>query len=323
VKVAAATMPSPSPSSGPAPPTVSLQQVTAFYAQDKHAEVVLLWELLKHKSPASLTTELLTYFVESAEMERRPQLVITMVEFAQSCGVAAADRTCLRFVQACHRLAVDRADAAAWHKATGMLESHVFSRLRDRHQPESPRHVAEMIEETIQVCSESGKWRNCLDILEKAAEFHVKFTERMLTAAIVCSAREKNGVAAAFSLFLYMTRKDVDVPRSTKVYVVLLQGLARESAVDRYEVVWAQMAQDRVPRTDAAFASRVEVLSLSRLPGTGIAANLARAEQVLAEAQLSIKRPRATYHALHLAYLKVRPPSPYPRPLSGPLSILI
>ena len=111
-----------SASTSPAPPTVSMQQVMEFYAQDKHAEVLLLWEMLKHKAPTLLTTELLAYFVESAEMERRPQLVITMVEFAQSCGVAVTDSTSLRFVQACHWLAVDRADATAWHKATGMLE---------------------------------------------------------------------------------------------------------------------------------------------------------------------------------------------------------
>ena len=93
---------------------------------------------------------------------------------------------------------------------------------------------------------------------------------------------------------------------------------------------------DKIPRGDLAYASRVEVLSLSRLSGTtggsgGYHAasssssssssspppsppsstptkrNLDEAERVLREALLSIKRPKLTYHALFLAYLKAGP----------------
>ena len=107
------------------------------------------------------------------------------------------------------------------------------------------------------------------------------------------------------------------------------------------------MNVDKIPRGDLAFASRVEVLSLSRLPGSigGVAGrgvnlsmggpvgsvrsggggfdatssssitttttntkrNLDEAERVLREALLSIKRPKLTYHALYLAYLKAGP----------------
>ena len=126
-------------------------------------------------------------------------------------------------------------------------------------------------------------------------------------------------------------------------------------------MVWEQMNVDKIPRGDLAYASRVEVLSLSRLSGSSTGArvnssmggaggslrdgggynapssssssssssihattnhnthntttnihtnskrNLEEAERVLREALLSIKRPKLTYHALYLAYLKAGP----------------
>lgn len=284
--------------------------VDDLHTQNKHAEVVQLWEQLKAKAPASLTPHLLSLFVTSAEMEGRPQLVLTMVEFAENLGVSVCATSGLRFVRACRAVTADKTDPSAWHKAAGMLEKVAFRQLesgRSSAPPTSPKDLAvivEMIEEAVRTCAASGKWRNTLDIIEKVVALKLNLTEKMLSAAIVCCAREKNGVVAAFNLFKYTTRRGVSIPRTMQMYTFLLQGLSRESLLVQFEAVWEQMAEDRMPLSDAAYATRVEVLSQSRLSNSPAPFDLSPAEGVFHEALGAIKHPRATFHAMYLAYLK-------------------
>ena len=273
-----------------------------------HSEVVLLWETMKHKSPASLTSEMLSLFVKSAEVMRRPQLIITMTDFAMNCDVPLSDMNKLCFIQACRTLASDhnRHENSSWLKAVGMLESTSFGK-RDIAAPFSSGHpldmgndtsslLMEMIEETVQACSDryrtfvvvyccivhvvlssqlslhhlvvvspfyvrlsydirspslslnplislslphslslSGKWRNCLDIIEKTIKLKLNLTEKIVSSTILCCTKEKNGVSPAYTLFKFASSNQGNIPRlSMRVYTALLQGLARESYLDRY-----------------------------------------------------------------------------------------
>ena len=76
-----------------------------------------------------------------------------------------------------------------------------------------------------------------MDIIEKALNLKLNLTEKIVSSTILCCAKEKNGVSPAYTLFKFASSGNVNIPRlSMRVYNALLQGLARESYLDRYVI---------------------------------------------------------------------------------------
>ena len=146
---------------------ITTTMIEKMQQQNNHNDVVLIWETIKHKSPTSLTSEMLSLLIKSAEVMRRPQLIITMTEFALNCDVIISEKNKLCFIQACRTLATghNKHENSSWLKAVGMLESTSFGKRDIAAAPFSSGHplnaagkdtsiLMEMIEETVQACSD-------------------------------------------------------------------------------------------------------------------------------------------------------------------------
>ena len=266
-------------------------QLQELQRQNKHTEILNLMNTLKKKNAAVVDVNVIDISVSSAVASKLPNTVISLIDFGLSVDVKISAELGLTYIKACKEYSGE--SQPMWSKAVGMLETVVPINDKISNRPNSSRKAIEQcFEEALILCANSAKWRNVLDIVEKAVANACPLTERMLSAAIICCSREMNGVGPADKMFRYMIRENV--PRSKKVYSSLLQAYVRAELYDRYEFAWAQLLEDNLSRTDTLCATRIEVY--------GAQGRLDEAERTLEESLL--KRPKQSYNALYLALLK-------------------
>ena len=87
-----------------------------------------------------------------------------------------------------------------------------------------------------------------------------------------------------------------NIPRSRKFYLALLQSHVRAKLFEKYELIWTQLLKDNLSRTDALCATRIDM--------HGALGEVEKAEKVLEESLITIKRPKQSYNALYLAQLR-------------------
>ena len=276
-----------------------LGQMKLLQSQNKHGEVLQLLSSAKKDNIALINNEIISLSVVSASAVKQPHTVVALIDLGQSQGVRIRPELALAYIKSCKMCASD-SQPGMWSKAVGMLETILVADMKESGRTSVGRKlkssdlIAQCFEEAALLCASSRKWRNVLDIIEKCAETNHPLTERMLSAAIVCCAREINGIENAHNLFRYMAKEEIR--RSTKVYTALLQGFLKAGMLDKYEAVWAQMKAENLPCTDVLYATRIEAYAA--------ASETEKAELTLKESLQSIKRPKVSYNALYLTLLK-------------------
>lgn len=274
-------------------------QMKLLQSQNKHVEVLHLLNSLKKDNIALVDGKMIWLSVISALALKQPQTVVALIDSGHSQGIKISAELALAYIKSCIECAND-SQPGMWSKAVGMLEIAVAANAKDNGRTTIGRKLkssdlmAQCFEKTALLCASNRKWRNVLDIIEKCAETNYPLGEKMLSAAIVCCAREINGIENAHNLFRYMAKEEI--PRSTKVYTALLHGFVKAGMLDKYEVVWAQMRAENLPCTDILYAIRIEAYAA--------AGETEKAELTLKETLKSIKRPKLSYNALYLTLLK-------------------
>ena len=264
-------------------------QLKDFQRQHKHTEILNLMSTLKKKNAAVVNIDVIDISVASAVASKLPNTVISLIDFGLSLDVKISAELGLAYIKACKEYSGE--SQPMWSKAVGMLETILPINEKNSKRP-NRKIIDQCFEEALILCANSAKWRNVLDIVEKAVANACPLTERMLSAAIICCSRELNGVGPADKMFCYMIREKI--PRSKRVYSALLQAYVRAKLYDRYEFAWAQLLEDDLSRTDTLCATRIEVY--------GAQGHLDKAEGMLEDSLL--KRPKLSYNALYLALLK-------------------
>lgn len=268
-------------------------QLQEYQRQHKHGDILNLMNTLKKTNAAVVNADVIDISVASAVASKLPNTVISLIDFGQSLDVKISAELGLTYIKACKEYSGE--SQPMWSKAVGMLETVLPINDKSNSRPNTNRKVIEQcFEEALILCANSAKWRNVLDIVEKAVANACPLSERMLSAAIICCSREPNGVGPADKMFRYMVRENV--PRIKKVYSALLQAHVKAKLYDKYEFVWAQLLKDNLSRSDALCSTRIEVYGAQGL--------LDKAELMLEESLLSIKRPKQSYNSLYLALLK-------------------
>jgi pentatricopeptide repeat protein len=283
-----------------------------YHKQNKHADVLNVVNDLKVKNSSAIDNDILSLAVSSAAVSSKSQIIIDLIDFRQLQGMKITYQLGLSYIKACRMSPVAaELQVGGWSRAVGMLDTittvQTFSKGKNHKSKGKiglkPLHSAELgdidviadcFEETLLLCAGSGKWRNVIDIIEKAHANKCPLTEKMLSAAVVCCARERNGIKESHKLFRVMVMNNIH--RSLKVYTALLQGIVNTEQWDLYELVWDNLMIDNLPQSDAVYASRIEYCSVQE--------KIEEAESVLKEALLSIKRPKQSYNALYVALLK-------------------
>lgn len=279
-----------------------------YHKQNKHADVLNVVNDLRVKNSSAIDNDILSLAVSSAAVSSKSQIIIDLIDFSQLQGLKITCQLGLSYIKACRAAELQ---VGGWSRAVGMLDTittvQTFSKGKNHKSKGKigfkPLHSAELgdidviadcFEETLLLCAGSGKWRNVIDIIEKAHANKCPLTEKMLSAAVVCCARERNGIKESHKLFRVMVMNNIH--RSLKVYTALLQGIVKTEQWDLYELVWDNLMIDNLAQSDAVHASRIEYCSVQE--------KIEEAESVLKEALLSIKRPRHSYNALYVALLK-------------------
>lgn len=289
-----------------------LKLMQLYQKQKKHSDVLNVWNDLKSKHPAAIDNEILSLVVASAAAGGKSQSVIDLIDYSQTIGIKVTPQLGLFYIKACGvSKTAGGVQLGGWSRAVGMLDTITTAQISNKgmnHKGKGKSVVkplrspelkymdvmSDCFQETLLLCASSGKWRNVLDIVEKAHDNKCPLTERMLSAAVICCAREGSGITEAHNMFRYMVNNDI--PRSLKVYTAVLQGIVKTKQWNLYELVWENLLLDNLPKTDAVYASRIEIHSALK--------NIEEAELTLKEALLSIKRPKQSYNALYLALLK-------------------
>eukprot|EP00596_Hydrurales_sp_CCMP1899_P005249 CAMPEP_0119046200 /NCGR_PEP_ID=MMETSP1177-20130426/44995_1 /TAXON_ID=2985 /ORGANISM="Ochromonas sp, Strain CCMP1899" /LENGTH=693 /DNA_ID=CAMNT_0007019009 /DNA_START=171 /DNA_END=2249 /DNA_ORIENTATION=- len=289
-----------------------LKLMQLYHKQNKHADVLNVLNDLKLKNTAAIDNDILSLAVASASLGKDPQTIINLIDSSQIQGMKVTYQLGLSYIKACKMSPVaGELQVGGWSRAVGMLDTITAAQMCDKgktnkHKKKTsfkPIHnqelgnidiLAECFEETLLLCANSGKWRNVIDIIEKAHDNNCPLTDKMLSAAVVCCAGERNGIRESHKLFRYMVMNHI--PRSLKLYTAILQGIVKTKEWDLYELVWENLMTDNLPKTDAVYASRIEYYSALE--------KIEEAEIILKEALVSIKRPKQSYNALYLALLK-------------------
>ena len=279
----------------PLMPISPLEQIKMFQEHEKHTDVLNLLNSLKKKDISMIDADIIALAVTSATATKQPLTIVSLIDLGLTQGIKINPELALAYIKACRECASD-SQPGMWSKAVGMLETMLANgngRVQTGKKVKNTDNIAQCFEESVVLCANSGKWRNALDIIEKATASNCPLTDRMLSAAIVCCAREVNGLAPAHDLFRYMG--EMKIPRSAKVYSALLKGFVKDGLLDKYEATWVQMKAENVPCTDTLYATRIQ--AYAALGHTD------KAEATLQES-LSIKIPKQSYNALYFALLK-------------------
>jgi pentatricopeptide repeat protein len=271
-----------------------ISQLLEYQKQNKHSDVLNVANFLRKGDIAFIDNEVISLSVASAVASKLPVTIISLIDFASSMDINYNTELALTYIKACKDCPVE-SHPGMWSKAVGMLETVLSVNGKTENREIANRKLVETcLEETLLICANSGKWRNVLEIMEKTLANDCPPTERMLNAGGLCCAREQNGIAQAYGIFNYMIAENIT--RTRKFYLALLQSHVRAKLFDKYEVIWAQLLKDNISRTDALCATRIEML--------GALGEIEKAEQVLEESLISIKKPKLSYNALYLALLR-------------------
>ena len=271
-----------------------ISQILEYQKLNKHIDVLEITNFLKKKEVAFIDNEVISLTVTSALASRLPVTIISLIDFAYSMDISYNPEFALTYIRACRDCPME-SHPGMWSKAVGMLEIVLSENgMTDKRELTNRKLVETCLEETLLLCAISGKWRNVLEIMEKTLANDLSPTERMLNAGGLCCAREQNGIGQAYGIFNYMIAENIT--RTRKFYLALLQSHVRAKLFDKYEFIWAQLLIDNISRTDALCATRIDML--------GAIGEVEKAELVLEESLLSIKRPKLTYNALYLALLR-------------------
>ena len=266
----------------------TIQQLQEFQKANKHTDILNLVNSLKKNRSISSDVDIVSISVASATASKQPATVISLIDFGLSLDLKLNADLVLRYVQCCKELSVE-SQSGMWSKAVAILDT-VLPLMNKQNQST----IEHCLEETLILCAHSGKWRNVQEIMNKTLDSGITPTERMLSSAVICCAREPNGIHLAHAMFQYMTKEGIK--RSRKVYYAVLNSFVRAKLYDKYEVVWAQMVKEKVPLTDALTALRIEVYSAL--------GEIEKAQLTLQESLQFSKRPYQSYDALYLALLR-------------------
>ena len=266
----------------------TIQQLEEYQKLNKHADILSLVNSLKKNRVISSDVDIVSISVASATASKQPATVISLIDFGLSLDLQLNADLGLKYVQACKELSVE-SQSGMWSKAVAILVT-VLPLMNKQNQ----NIIEQCLEETLILCAHSKKWRNVHEIMNKTLDNGITPTERMLSSAVICCAREPNGIHLAYAMFQYMTKEGIR--KSRKVYYAILHSFVRAKVFDKYEVVWAQMMKEKVPLTDALSATRIEVYAAL--------GQIEKAESTLQESLLFSKRPCQSYDALYLALLR-------------------
>jgi pentatricopeptide repeat protein len=271
-----------------------ISQLLEYQKQNKHSDVLNVTDSLKKGEVVFIDNEVISLAVASAVALKLPMTIISLIDFASSTDINYNTELALTYIKASKDCPVE-SHPGMWSKAVGMLEIVLsVNGKTDIRELANRKLVEACLEETLLICANSGKWRNVLEIMEKTLANDCSPTERMLNAGGLCCAREQNGIAQAYCIFNYMIAEDI--ARTRKFYLALLQSHVRAKLFDKYEIIWAQLLKDNISRTDALCATRIDML--------GALGEIKKAELVLEESLISIKKPKLSYNALYLALLR-------------------
>jgi len=124
-----------------------------------------------------------------------------------------------------------------------------------------------IFEDAITACSQHGKWRKAVDVMEKMHSKGVPVSEATMNAAIhgCCvgssASNRYNGLSTAMSLFHDMKIKQFHC--KLPVYASLLTKLSSAGLASEFDMVWSQLEASGFAVSDAMYGLRAEVLGLS------------------------------------------------------------
>jgi hypothetical protein len=224
---------------------------------NNHEKCILLWENMDKNQHSLITVDIIEMMLVSSSYHNRWQLVIDIVEFGQSLGILNDMSTNIGLLYLEILGALDLTewgDKNALNKAISVLDKLIILGNVN----------SKIFEETLMICSNHGKWRSMIEILEKMQKLSFSLNTKVLYPTIISCSKIGNdaSISAAFNIFKYLVRKDI--PRNKELYHFLFLSLSKNAMVhsDKISFIWDRLILDNIKPTSIMYSTYIRALCI-------------------------------------------------------------